>query len=88
VNKLSQPSLGYTHSITLTSKIVNPATLRIKLLKQLPTWLDQINDDNGDKLISSTMEETFGIAYLYKGFYDAFTVNDSYYTDIVININK
>jgi hypothetical protein len=83
-----QTASKYTHALSVSSKSTKPTTLLIMLDMRLPEWIDKVNDDNGNALSDATMNKTFGIKYLYKGIYDAFTIQESAYTTIKININK
>lgn len=80
---------GNTHSIKVTSPIVKPSVLSIKLLSKVPDWIYQFNDDEGlDIQAEGAMKKTFGLKYLIEGIHEGFTQNDDFLTEIKIHINQ
>lgn len=75
---------GYTHTLNFSSDRVTKGTAVVKLKIALPTWIDEVNDDNG---VAAVAGKTYGIKYQIDGIFDAFTFNNKYYTEIKININ-
>ncbi|MDR2563227.1 MAG: hypothetical protein LBC98_04725 [Prevotellaceae bacterium] len=74
---------SYTHSLNIQSPIIKKAALSIKLLSKVPTWVEDINDDDGSAAVPG---KTFGIKYQINGLHEAFTLNGNHYTEIKIFI--
>ena len=79
---------GFTHLLKLSSDIVKPSTLAIKLKSEIPDWVEDVSDDDGIGINKDNEDETFGFEYLITGLYEGFTVDGDEYTTIKININK
>ncbi|MDR3236317.1 MAG: hypothetical protein LBT48_06275 [Prevotellaceae bacterium] len=75
---------GFTHTLTFTSDKVTKGIVSVKLKSKLPAWVEAANDDDGS---TAAKGKTYGIKYQLGGIFDAFTFNNSYYTEIKININ-
>lgn len=78
----------YTHTLKLSTGIVKPSTLHIKLKSTLPQWIDDYNDKDGIGINESNSQKTYGVKYLLSGIYEAFTKDGEVYTDLIVNINK
>lgn len=84
IQKASNNSFGYTHTLKFTSdRVISKGTLNVKLKMQIPDWVEEVNDDDG---ITEVNEKTYGIKYQIEGVYEAFTFNNDFYTKITINI--
>jgi len=77
----------YSHLLTFETKQVHPSTLEIKLLKDIPKWPIQYNDEDGGAITDANANKTYGIKYMTNGIASTFSKND-YYTRMTININK
>lgn len=79
---------GYTHLLKLSSDIVKPSTLIIKLKSEIPDWIEDVSDGDGVGIHDDNYDKTFGFEYLITGLYEGFTIDGDEYTTIKININK
>jgi len=77
-------NFGYTHQLNFESGSVHKGIISVKLKTQIPAWVEDINDDDGDTPVSG---KTYGIKYQIHGIYEAFTIMNNYYTEIKIKIN-
>ncbi len=80
-------SNGYSHTLKLSTLIVKPATVSIRLKSQVPAWVDDISDGSGIN-INAAANKTYGFKYLVYGIYEAFTKDSPYCADIKVNINQ
>jgi hypothetical protein len=89
ISRSPSNSLGYTHSLNLSSPHIHSGALSIRLTPRIPAWVNEINDDNGFNIHApGAMQKTYGFRHLIQGVYGAYTSgNDHYYTNINININ-
>jgi hypothetical protein len=76
-------NFGYTHTLNFTSERVHKGPVSIKLKTQFPQWIENANDSVG---ISPIPNKTYGVKYQIQGVYEAFTLNNDFYTEIKINI--
>ena len=77
----------YSHILTFETKHVHPSSLEIELKKDIPSWPQQYNDDEGNGINDSNADKTYGIKYMTEGIREAFA-SKNYYTRMTININK
>ena len=77
-------SFGYTHQLNLSSENVHKGIISIKLMNQLPQWIEEVNDDNGSIPLKG---KTYGLKYQIHGIYEAYTFYNDFYTELKININ-
>jgi hypothetical protein len=87
ISKSPAGARNYTHSLKLSSAIIKPGNLSVKLLIKIPQWVEEMNDDTGDINEPGAMQKTFGIKYIIHGIYEAYTSENNYYTNIKISIN-
>lgn len=80
-------SKDYSHTLKLSTSIVKPSNLSIKLKNQIPPWVDDLNDDLGID-INAIANKTFGFKYLVNGIYDAFTINGACCLEIKVKVNQ
>jgi hypothetical protein len=74
----------YTHSLNLSSQILKRnSSVSVKLLTKVPQWIEEVNDDDGS---APAEGKTYGIKYQIQGVYEAFTIQNNWYTEIKINI--
>lgn len=79
---------GYTTSIKLTTEQLQPTSIGVNLLINMPQWVNDMNDEEGlDIMQEGAMAKTFGIKYLIGGLYDAFTQKSNIYTTLKVNID-
>jgi hypothetical protein len=79
----------FTQAISLKAANIKPTTLSISLLKKLPNWVENSNDDDGlDIMSNNSMRETYGIKYLLGGINDAYSKINNKYTELQIFINQ
>lgn len=81
---------NFTHDIRISteSNIITKTTLSIKLINQIPKWIEQYNDDactpiNADGM----MEKTYGLKHLIDGIYSAYNFKNNVLTKLEIEIN-
>lgn len=87
IGKAPSNNHGYTHSLKLSSQRVKPVTLKIRLRKSIPDWIDEYNDSEGiDINKGNASRQTYGLVHIVNGISSAFGKDD--YTEITININK
>lgn len=81
---------SYTHRINMASQFPNKANLKIKIVKNIPTWVENATDYDGTNIHNpGAMSKTFGFKTLIDGIYEAFSNGESkYYTEFDININN
>lgn len=84
ISKAMTNKFGYTHQLNLSSQSVHKGIVSIKLKTQIPQWVENVNDNDGTR---PTKGKTYCIKYQIQGIYEAFTVNNYYYTEIKIKIN-
>ena len=84
----SKQKKQFTHILKLSSGIVKPTSLHIKLKSTLPSWIEEINDNDGIGINGTNSLKTYGIKYLLSGIYEAFTKDGEVYSELVVNINK
>ena len=75
---------GYTHTLNFSSDKVYKGTVSVKLLTSRPAWVDEVNDNDGSTAVAG---KTYGIKYQIDGIFNAFTFDNTSYTEIKININ-
>jgi hypothetical protein len=75
---------GYSHTLIFTSDRVYANPVTVKLKADLPTWIEETNDNDG---VTAVKNKTYGIKYQLGGVLDAFTFTNKYYTEIKIIIN-
>lgn len=81
--------VGYSHILKLSTPIVKPTILSIKLKNQRPCWVDELNDYIGTNINDiNQSSKTFGIKYLIDGVYEAFAKDDAYCADIKVKVNQ
>lgn len=80
----ARQALGYSHAITLSANQVHKGPVSIRLKKQVPSWVEVMNDNYGNEPIPG---QTFGIKQQILGVFEAFTLRQNYYSTITININ-
>lgn len=78
----------YTHLLRLSTEVVKPTTLTVKLKTQVPQWISEVNDNDGIGISSGNSGKTFGFYYLISGVYEAFIKDGESYTTITVNVNK
>ncbi len=81
---------NFTHDIRISteSNIITKNTLLIKLLNQMPGWIEQYSDDacthiNADGM----MGKTYGLKHLVDGIYSAYNFKNNVLTKLEIEIN-
>lgn len=84
ISEAANNPFGYTHQLNLSSESVHKGIVSIKLKTQIPSWVDEINDDDGSIPLEG---KTYGIKYQIGGIYEAFTFSNDFYTELKININ-
>jgi hypothetical protein len=75
---------GYTHQLNFISENVHKGFVSIKLIKQIPQWVEEVNDDDGSIPVEG---KTYGLKYQIHGIYQAYTFDKGFYTELKININ-
>ncbi len=76
------------YMLKFSSPIVVKTTLSIKLAKKIPTWIEEFDDNDGLD-VQAGIAKTYGLKTVVEGIAEAFNFkNDSYYTELEININK
>ena len=83
VSEAASNSFGYTHQLNFTSESVHKGIISLKLKTQIPSWVEEVNDDDGSIPLEG---KTYGIKYQIGGIYEAFTFNNDFYTELKINI--
>lgn len=78
---------GFTHTLSFSSPIVKPSLLNVQLKKKLPSWVVQYDDPIGDGISDTLMSKTYGLAYLLKGAWAAYTLHNDTYATIRVKIN-
>ena len=78
---------GFTHTLSFSSPIVKPSSLNVQLKKKLPSWVVQYDDPIGDGISDTLMSKTYGLAYLLKGAWAAYTLHNDTYATIRVKIN-
>lgn len=80
---------NFTHIITISSKNVKHGKLNISLKNNLPSWIEDYNDDRGDYLTddNDNIEKTYGLKCMVDGVYNVFTYDDTNLAEIEISIN-
>ena len=85
---LNAEKQGTNLVLKLSSQNVVKETLSIKLRKKIPQWISDFNDDTGLDINAAT-EKTYGLKTIVGGIAEAFNVDcDSYYTELLIEINQ
>lgn len=84
ISKAIPNNFGYTHQLNFESKSVHKGLISVKLKTQIPSWVEDINDEDGSTHVKG---KTYGIKYQIHGIYEAFTITNNYYTEIKIKIN-
>lgn len=78
-----------THLFILTCKgITHDQKVKIRLLNNLPNWVEQASNDNDEVVDANT---TFGLKYLLQGIYNGYKKNTNgvpSYFDLDLNIKK
>jgi hypothetical protein len=88
ISKSPSNNKGYTYSLQLSSTTVKTSNLSVKLLMNVPQWVEAMNDNDGlDINTPGAEQKTYGIKYIINGIYEAYIREKNYYTDIKININ-
>lgn len=63
----------YSHILKLSTQVINPCQLSIKLMNTIPTWVEVKNDSVGlDLYKDNALNKTFGIKSLVRGVSEAF----------------
>lgn len=78
---------NFTHTITISSKNVKHGKINISLKNNLPSWIEDYNDDMGDCLTDDNKEKTYGLKCMVDGVYNVFTYGDTNLAEIEISIN-
>ena len=81
---------NFTHDIRIstTSNIITKNTLSIKLINQIPGWIEQYSDDACTHINEpGMMEKTYGLKHLVDGIYAAYNFKDDVLTELEIEIN-
>ena len=79
----------YTHTLILSSDIIKPTELSIRLKRNIPQWIYDTNDDIGEDLVAdNAMDKTYGFKYLIQGIEDAFRNYSDEYFKIKISIKN
>lgn len=76
-------SKDYTHTLFFSSERVHKGPINVKLKAERSEWVDEANDNEG---VAPLTGKTFGIKYQIDGIFDAFTFDNKYYTEIIIQI--
>ncbi len=76
-----------THVIKLSTSIVKPSTVVVGLKNQLPSWVNEITDNEGLD-VGRAPNKTYGFKYLVEGIYEAFTIDGFYSAEIKVNVNQ
>ncbi len=85
---LSVEKNGEKFLIKCSSTAVKTTTLSAKLLKKIPKWIDDFDDEEGLD-INAAPNKTYGLKTIIGGIAEAFSFkNGSYYTELKIDINK
>ncbi len=84
INKALPNNFGYTHELKFESAKILKGDLFVKLKTQIPQWVEEVHDEDGEAPIKS---KTYGIKYQINGVYEAFTLTKKHYTEIKIKIN-
>lgn len=87
---ISTKKFSDKYHLTFSSPVVKQKiTLSIKLNKKIPQWIYDFNDDEGLGQQSSVSGKTYGLKNIIEGITEAFNFkNGSYYTELLIDINK
>ena len=88
INRKNATGSPYTHVLRLNLErpIISKGSIKITLLKTLPTWINQYPDEEGiDIHAPGAMEKTYGLKNLMEGIYDAYS-SDEEYGSITVNI--
>lgn len=88
IQKHNSTADGYSHTLKLTTSIVKPSIVTIKLKSQVHAWVDEINDDNGMNLTGTAVNKTYGFKYLVYGIYEAFTKDGNCCAKMEVKINQ
>lgn len=81
---------SFTHDIRISteSNIITKATLSIKLINQIPSWIEQYSDEACTHIKSEgMMEKTYGLKHLVDGIYSAYNFQNNVLTELKIEIN-
>ncbi|MBO7567963.1 MAG: hypothetical protein J6T60_12810 [Bacteroidales bacterium] len=79
---------GKKFQLKYSSSVVKKTTLSTKLLKKIPQWIYDFDDEEGLD-INAAPTKTYGLKTIIGGITEAFNFKkDSYYTEITIDINK
>ncbi|MGL4519811.1 MAG: hypothetical protein ACRCUJ_09090 [Phocaeicola sp.] len=83
VKVLKSTNPRYTHFLQIYQKpsmrFVEKGTLSVSLKNSIPAWVQDVNDDIGEKLEQNkALEKTFGLNYLVDGLYGAYN-HDSFF---------
>ena len=69
--------------LKLVANMPNPAEYSIKFESSLPQWVNESNDNVGERAL---MGKTYGFKYLIDGVYEAFTYKSKMYSEIKISV--
>ncbi len=79
---------GKKFLLKYSSSVVKKTTLSTKLLKKIPQWISDFDDAEGLD-INAALNKTYGLKTIIGGITEAFNFkNNSFYTEITIDINK
>lgn len=84
----SSHSNNYSHQIVMQSKIIFSGPLTISIKNQLPGWINNMNDENGNFDVPGVLDKTFGLKAVLGGIMDAYTNGNGQLSSYTIEINK
>lgn len=81
----------FTHILKLRTQNLRKETLEIKLLNQIPQWVEEVNlEDDSNILSPEQIGGTFGLKYLFLGAHEGYLTHRSYgdyFLNLRIQIN-
>ena len=83
----SKVAEGYTHLLKLSTSIVKPSIISIKIKSKVPQWVKDITDSTGLNVKQAPIK-TYGFSYLVNGIYEAFTTDGDYCAEMIIKVNQ
>lgn len=77
--KIDEANNNFTHKIRICANRLKPADLTIKLKRNVPSWVFELNDDDGYH-IADAYDKTYGLKYILTGISEAYGKNDDLYS--------
>lgn len=78
----------YSYTLHFVGHRVLPTNLTIRLMADIPSWVNQLNDEDGMRLDATNQDKTFGLKHLVNGFNGGILRGQTYYTRMSITINE